>query len=70
MPRIYWSDTMEVLKNITKGLTPSDVEFVVDGYNETYSNAKSWFSYTDKKAHRVAFACAVDRAAKVSGVLV
>ena len=62
--------TVEILKNITKGLTPSDVEFVVDGYNETYSNAKSWFSYTDKKAHRVAFACAVDRAAKVSGVLV
>ena len=61
--------TVEILKNITKGLTPSDVEFVVDGYNETYSNAKSWFSYTDKKAHRVAFACAVDRAAKVSGVL-
>ena len=62
--------TVEILKNITKGLTPSDVEFVVDGYNETYSNAKSWFNYTDKKAHRVAFACAVDRAAKVSGVLV
>ena len=61
---------MEVLKNITKDLTSPDVEFVVDGYNETYSNAKSWFSYTDKKAHRVAFACAVDRAAKVSGVLV
>ena len=60
---------MDILKNITKGLTASEVEFVVDGYNETYSNAKSWFSYTDKKAHRVAFACAVDRAAKVSGVL-
>ena len=55
---------MDILKNITRGLTASDVEFVIDGYNETYSNAKSWFSYTDKKAHRVAFACAVDRAAK------
>jgi|TARA_B110000503_G_C7011490_1_gene355886 hypothetical protein len=55
---------MDILKNITKGLTASDVEFVVDGYNETYGNAKSWFNYTDKKAHSVAFACAVDRAAK------
>ena len=56
---------MESLKNITNGLSESDAIWVADGYKSTYANAKSWFNYTDIKAHRVAFICAVNRAAKV-----
>jgi hypothetical protein len=56
--------TIGDFSNITKGLTTAQAEFVTDGYNETYANAKSWFNYTDKKAHGVAFSCAVNRAAK------
>ena len=56
---------MESLKNITNGLSESDAIWVADGYKATYANAKSWFNYTDLKAHRVAFICAVNRAAKV-----
>ena len=58
---------MDALSNIIKGLNDSDKAWVLAGYQLTYSNAKSWFRYTDKKAHSVAFVCAINRAAKCEG---
>ena len=62
-------DNITILGNITKGLTRMESDFVIAGYKKTYSNAKSWFSYSDKKAHEVAFIAAVNRAAKCKGIV-
>ena len=58
---------MNTLNNITEGLSNLEKSWVLAGYELTYSNAKSWFGYTDKEAHSAAFVCAVNRAAKCEG---